>query len=102
MLGKLLGVAVLALLLSPLGGEAASQNGPHPGPQPRRQQRPQPEPKPEPRPQPPRQRRPQPIPRPKPTHAPEFDPRASGAALALLLGGAWLLSERRRRLPEPD
>jgi hypothetical protein len=30
-------------------------------------------------------------------HAPEFDPRASGAALALLVGGALLLSERRRR-----
>jgi cytochrome c-type biogenesis protein CcmH/NrfF len=30
-------------------------------------------------------------------HAPEFDARASGAALALLVGGALLLSERRRR-----
>ncbi len=34
---------------------------------------------------------------PKKTHAPEFDYRASGAALALLLGGAWALSGRRRR-----
>jgi hypothetical protein len=31
-------------------------------------------------------------------HAPEFDPKASGAALALLVGGTLLLSERRRRL----
>jgi hypothetical protein len=30
-------------------------------------------------------------------HAPEFDAKASGAALALLVGGALLLSERRRR-----
>jgi hypothetical protein len=37
---------------------------------------------------------------PKPTSAPEFDARASGAALALLLGGAWVLSERRRRGPK--
>lgn len=44
--------------------------------------------------------RPSNPPRPTPTSAPEFDPSASGAALALLLGGAWLLSERRRRGPE--
>jgi hypothetical protein len=29
--------------------------------------------------------------------APEFDPRAAGAAMALLIGGTLLLSERRRR-----
>jgi hypothetical protein len=29
--------------------------------------------------------------------APEFDPKAAGAALALLVGGTLLLSERRRR-----
>jgi MYXO-CTERM domain-containing protein len=39
---------------------------------------------------------------PKPTPAPEFDPSAGGAALALLLGGAWVLSERRRREAERD
>jgi len=38
-----------------------------------------------------------PKPNPKPTSAPEFDPRAAGAALAFLLGGAWVLSERLRR-----
>jgi hypothetical protein len=37
----------------------------------------------------------------KKTHAPEFDPRATGAALALLVGGVLLLSDlRRRRDPE--
>jgi hypothetical protein len=36
----------------------------------------------------------------KPKDAPEFDPSASGVALALLAGGAWVLSERRRRGPE--
>src|SRR5262245_65463868 len=30
-------------------------------------------------------------------HAPELDPKASAAALALLVGGTLLLSERRRR-----
>jgi hypothetical protein len=30
-------------------------------------------------------------------HAPEFDPKASGAAVALLIGDTLLLSERRRR-----
>jgi len=35
-----------------------------------------------------------------PKTAPEFDPGASGAALALLLGGAWVLSERLRRGPK--
>jgi hypothetical protein len=37
---------------------------------------------------------------PKPIDAPELDMRASGAALALLVGGALVLSERRRRKPE--
>jgi hypothetical protein len=36
----------------------------------------------------------------KPKDAPEFDPRAAGAALALLAGGAWVLSERIRRGPD--
>jgi hypothetical protein len=35
--------------------------------------------------------------------APELDPRAAGASLALLIGGALLLSERRRRQnPQSD
>jgi hypothetical protein len=33
--------------------------------------------------------------------APELDPKAAGAALALLIGGSLLLSERRRRR-KPD
>jgi hypothetical protein len=37
-----------------------------------------------------------------PTSAPEFDPSASGAVLALLLGGAWVLSGRLRRRGERD
>jgi hypothetical protein len=32
-----------------------------------------------------------------PAPAPEFDPKAAGAAVALLIGGTLLLSERRRR-----
>jgi hypothetical protein len=32
-----------------------------------------------------------------PRRAPEFDPNASGAAVALLVGGTLLLSERRPR-----
>jgi hypothetical protein len=39
---------------------------------------------------------------PKTKSAPEFDPGAAGAALALLLGGAWVLSERLRREAKRD
>jgi hypothetical protein len=36
-------------------------------------------------------------------HAPEFDPKAAGAAIAFLIGGTLLLSERRRRnTPESE
>jgi hypothetical protein len=35
--------------------------------------------------------------KPKKVKAPEFDVRAVGAPLALLGGGAWVLSQRRRR-----
>jgi hypothetical protein len=39
---------------------------------------------------------------PKPKAAPEFDPSAAGAALALLMGGAWVLSERLLRREKRD
>jgi hypothetical protein len=39
---------------------------------------------------------------PKRSSAPEFDPGAAGAGLALLLGGAWVLSGRLRRGPNQD
>jgi hypothetical protein len=39
---------------------------------------------------------------PRPASAPEFDPRAAGAALAFLVGGAWVIAERLRRRSERD
>ena len=54
----------------------------------------QPRPRPRPSPIPPRP--------PRTVHAPEFDAKTAGAAIALLAGGALVLSERLRRKRKRD
>jgi len=71
-----LALAAIALALSCIGAEAKPKPGRHPGPPPQGS-------------------------RGTRSSAPEFDAKASGAALAFLIGSVLVLTERRRR-PAPD
>jgi hypothetical protein len=87
MFWKLLWAVPFVVGLTAVGSEAGPRRAPVSTPQQTQPSKTQPGKRPPARP-------------PKKTTAPELDPRAAGTALALLLGGAWALSERRRRGPQ--